>query len=210
MARTPKYDDTDLLDRAVDVVWRRGWSSTSIRDLEQALDVKAPSIYRRFGSRDGVGVAVIEHYVDRVVRRRVDKYLSGEGDPVANITVFFERSVQQPDTSEALRGCLLTTTSADDLDDAMRDAVLIGVAVIESSLRREVERAAGSGRLRPGVDVDVATATLSAAMQGFMTLARAGMASDELRRRAHAVVSAVTPAGTDIPSTRPTRAEEGS
>ncbi len=210
MVRTPKYDDTDLLDRAVDVVWRRGWSSTSIRDLEQALDVKAPSIYRRFGSRGGVGVAVIEHYVERVVRRRVDKYLSGEGDPVSNITVFFERSVQQPDSSEALRGCLLTTTSADDLDDAMRDAVLNGVAVIENSLRREVERAAASGRLRPGVDVDAATATLSVAMQGFMSLARAGMPSDELHRRAHAVVSSVTDTGADRPTTHSTRTEEGS
>ena len=209
MARSPKYDDTDLLDRAVDVVWRRGWSATSIRDLEQALDVKAPSIYRRFGSRDGVGVAVVDHYVDRVVRRRVAKYLPGDGDPVANITVFFERSVQQPDTSEALRGCLLTTTSAGDLDDTMRDAVLIGMAVIEAGLRREVERAATSGRLRPGVDVDAATATLSVAMQGFMSLARAGMPSDQLRRRAHAVVSSVTETGADRPSTG-SRTEEGS
>lgn len=208
MARSPKYDDTELLDRAVDVVWRRGWSTTTIRDLEQALDLKAPSIYRRFGSRDGVGAAVVEHYVDRVVRRRVTKYLSGDGDPVENITDFFERSVEQPRSAEALRGCLLTTTSADALDAAMRDAVLAGIAVIESGLRHEVERAAGLGRLRQGIDVEAATATLGVAMQGFMTLARAGMPSDELGRRARAVVASIAEQRTDRPTTHRPRTEE--
>lgn len=210
MARAPKYDDTDLLDRAVEVVWRRGWSSTSIRDLEQALDVKAPSIYRRFGSRDGIGVAVIGHYVDRVVRRRVAKYLTGDGDPVANIRIFFERSVVQPDSSEPLRGCLLTTASADDLDEAMRQAVLAGIAVMEAGLRREVERAAELDRLRPGVDVETATAALGVAMQGVMALARAGMRSSELRRRALAVVWSVTEPTTDRPTDDRTRTEERS
>ena len=210
MARAPKYDDTELLDRAVDVVWRRGWSSTSIRDLEQALDVKAPSIYRRFGSRDGVGVAVIDHYVERVVRRRVAKYLTGDGDPVTNLRVFFERSVEQPNSSEALRGCLLTTASADDLDEAMRGAVLAGIAVIEAGVRRELERAADLGRLRPGVDVESATATLGVAMQGVMALARAGMPSDELHRRAIAVVSSVTEPTADRPTDDRPRPEEDS
>ena len=210
MARSPKYDDTDLLDRAVDVVWRRGWSATSIRDFEQALDMKAPSIYRRFGSRDGVGVAVIDHYVDRVVRRRVAKYLTGADDPVANIRRFFERSVAQPNSTEALRGCLLTTTSADDLDEAMRHALLAGIAVIEAGLRHEVERADALGLLRPGVDAESATSTLAVAMQGIMALARAGMPSSELRRRAHAVVSSVTTSPADPTRTDRSRTGEDS
>ena len=76
MARPPKFDDDEILDRAMATFWQQGWSQTSIRDLERTLDLKAPSIYRRFGTKEGLGAAVVDHYVDRVVRRRVDRYLS--------------------------------------------------------------------------------------------------------------------------------------
>ena len=84
MARTPKFDDTEILDRAMSLLWSQGLAHTSIRDLEAALDLKAPSIYRRFGSKEGLAVAAVDHYVERVVRRRVDKHLCGDGDPIAN------------------------------------------------------------------------------------------------------------------------------
>ena len=78
MVRPPKFDDDEILDRAMTAsVWQGGWSQTSIRDLEEALDLKAPSIYRRFGSKEGLGAAVVDHYVERVVRRRVAKHLAG-------------------------------------------------------------------------------------------------------------------------------------
>ncbi|MEO1059231.1 MAG: helix-turn-helix domain-containing protein [Actinomycetota bacterium] len=94
MARPPKFNDDEILDRAMSMMWQRGWTQTSIRDLEDALEIKAPSIYRRFGSKERLGAAVIDHYVERVVRRRVDRYLSGDGDPIENITRFLESSVR--------------------------------------------------------------------------------------------------------------------
>ncbi len=191
MGRSPKFDDDEILDRAMSTFWRRGWSQTSIRDLERTLELKAPSIYRRFDSKDGLGVAVVEHYVDRVVRRRVDKYLGGDGDPVDAVRAFLERSVTQAGDGGRLWGCLLTTTSleADTCDPALVGALDRGFGVIEAGLRGEVHRAAELGRLAPDVDPDDVVATLTLAMQGLMALARAGSAPEDLRRRARAAVS---------------------
>ena len=58
MARSPKFDDDEILDRAMSVLWHRGWARTSIRDLEEALEIKAPSIYRRFGSKEGLAAVL--------------------------------------------------------------------------------------------------------------------------------------------------------
>lgn len=197
MGRVPKFDDEEILDRAMAVVWRDGWSNTSIRDLEPALELKAPSIYRRFGTKEGLGAAVVDHYVDRVVRRRVDRHLSGRGDPVKNIETFFERSVTQPHPGQPLRGCLLTTTASDlgsgvDRTEPMTVAVRRGMAVIEEGLRREVERGAEMGLLAPGVDPESVTACLTLVMQGLMALARSGVPASELQRRARAAVAAIT------------------
>ncbi len=196
MGRTPKFDDDEILDRAMTAFWQRGWSRTSIRDLESELDLKAPSIYRRFGTKDGLGAAVVGHYVDRVVRRRVDRHLSGEGDPVANLRSFLESSVTEPGDGGRLWGCLLTTTSleAGEPDAALAGALAAGLAVIEDGVRREVRRAAELGHLAPGVEPESAVATLTLVMQGLMALARGGVAPAELRRRASAAVSTVAAA----------------
>lgn len=194
MARPRKYDDDEILDRAMETFWRRGWNSTSIRDLELALDLKAPSIYRRFGSKDELGAAVVDHYTDRVIVRRVGKLLPGTGDPVANIAMFLDRSVTEADDGGGLWGCLLTTASLEVREPGVGLGLALqrGHAVVEQGLRREVERAASLGRLAPGVDSVAATATLTLVMQGLMALARGGSPSAELRRRARAAVSVLT------------------
>jgi len=193
MARPPKFDDDEILDRAMAMVWQRGWTQTSIRDLEDAVEIKAPSIYRRFGSKEGLGAAVIDHYVERVVRGRVDRYLDGEGDPVENLAMFLESSVTPATDNGQLWGCLLTASALDlgGAGTAIPEARQRGYDVIEDGLRREVYRAAELDRLATGVDPDEATASLALVMQGLMALSRGGAASDDLRRRARAAVSTI-------------------
>ena len=190
MARNPKFDDDEILDRAVTAFWQGGWNRTSIRDLESALDLKAPSIYRRFGTKEGLGVAVVDHYVDRVVRRRVDKLLRPDGDPIDNIVRFLELSVTEAGDGGRLWGCLLTTTSleAEAPGAALGAALQRGLAVIDDGIRAEVDRAVALGRLADGVDPEAVVAATSLVMQGLMALSRSGASPADLRRRArHAV-----------------------
>ena len=191
MARNPKFDDDEILDRAMTAFWQGGWSRTSVRDLEAALDLKAPSIYRRFGTKEGMGVAVVDHYIERVVRRRVDKLLHRDGDPIENITRFLETSVTESGDGGRLLGCLLTTTSleAGDADGHLAAALRRGLAVIEAGIRAEIERAAGLGQLADGVETEDAIAATTLAMQGLMALSRSGAPPADLRRRARRTVA---------------------
>lgn len=194
MARPAKYDDGEILDRAMTVSWERGWEQTSIRDLERALDLKAPSIYRRFGSRDGLGEAVVDHYVRRIVERRIEKYLPPSGDPRDNLRRFLEQSVTEPEHGGALRGCLLTSMSNETARPApeIERALSRGRARIADALADETRRAAELGLLREGVDSEEAADSLTLAMQGLMSMARAGEPSSTLRRRARSAVAVVS------------------
>ncbi len=194
MARPPKYDDDEILDRALRLFWTRGWSATSIRELEAELDLKAPAIYRRFGSKDGLSQAVLDHYVDRVVRRRIAKYLSAEGDPIANIREFLVSGVTLPPDGGALIGCLLTTTALEspEVSRELAAALTAGQAVIEDALRCELERARDIGALAVGLDVDRALGVLTLAWHGLMVLARSGESAAQLMSHAHAAADAVS------------------
>lgn len=210
MARPAKFERDVILDRAMRTFWVRGWSSTSIRDLEGAIGVKAPALYRRFGSKDGLTLAVVDHYVDRVVGRRIARHLTGTGDPISNLGAFFESAVTPPDSGAPLVGCLLTTLSTEHahVDPAVQHAVDRGVDEIDRAVRSELRRAEATGRLAPGLAVDDAAATLALAWHGLMVLARGGTPPAELQARAAAAITSIARRPTDARDDDPDDADE--
>ena len=51
MPRKPNYDRDDLIERARDLFWQRGWAGTSLKHLEASLQMKPGSFYAAFGSK---------------------------------------------------------------------------------------------------------------------------------------------------------------
>jgi len=176
MPRPAKYDDTELLDRSYDLLWRHGCDAVSIRDLERVLDLKAPSIYRRFHSRDGLVACSVDRYVERVVAARVRRHLARADDPVAGLRSFF-LSALDPASGEARpRGCLLTLTAGQSAADApeVRAAVDAGLSAVEAALEIQVGRAVDRGCTGPGADVASITTVLLLAFEGLLVLVRTG------------------------------------
>ena len=62
MPRRPSFDRDDLIDRARDVFWERGWAGTSMKDLETTLGLKPGSFYAAFGSKAKLYALALERY----------------------------------------------------------------------------------------------------------------------------------------------------
>jgi AcrR family transcriptional regulator len=199
MPRPAKYPDTHLLDRSYELLWRDGCDAVSIRDLEIALDLKAPSIYRRFHSRDELIARSVDRYVERVVAGRIRRHFDGADDPVAGLRSFF-LSALEPAAGEATpRGCLLTVTAAQSAADSagVRAAVEAGLSSVESAFATQVRRAADHGRTAPGTDVDTLATVLLLAFEGLLVLARSGR--DDLGPAVDQLLSICFPCHSDTP-----------
>lgn len=69
MPRKPQYDRDDLIERARDLFWERGWAGTSLKDLEACLDLKPGSFYAAFGSKDALFALTMKKYTADGVER---------------------------------------------------------------------------------------------------------------------------------------------
>jgi len=175
MGRPAKTQDSDVLDVTYALAWQRGCDDVTIRDLETALNLRAPSIYRRFRSRDDLLASAIDRYVECVVDVRVRRYLEGTGDPLRGIRRFFLTAVEATDDLATPDGCLLATTSQQSsyAIPAIRDAVDRGIVRVEEALCSALDRAAASGHRFAAPHRDVARALLQHFL-GVLMLARCG------------------------------------
>ena len=176
MARPAKIDDVEVLKRATDLFWKNGCDAVTIRDLELALDLRAPSIYHRYATKNDLIRRCVDSYVDRVVGGRIRRFLDSADDPVQGLRSFFASALEPHPGEDTSRGCLLTVTASQTAfqDPAIRTAVIAGMDRIRSGFRAQIERGHATGQIRTGVSVEVQATQLLLMFEGLLVLARSG------------------------------------
>ena len=124
-------EDDTFFSATMAVVARYGMKRTTMTDIAQAVGVSRQTLYDRFGDKDGIMAAGIDHMVDRLVRdlgaafaERSD--LAGKLDAYFEIAVWPMHSLRQtmPDAADFERGMGPTSVAASGRGVARKRAVL--------------------------------------------------------------------------------------
>ena len=118
--RHKSYDAGEVLDRAVDAFWQRGYQSTSISDLEEATGINRYSLYNSFDSKEGLFRQAMDRYYERRVAPRVATLLDPAIPGLAAIRSSLSAVSASIDSDRPVY--LLTTTLANG--GALEPAVL--------------------------------------------------------------------------------------
>lgn len=62
MARTKDFDEQEVLAKAVDVFWRKGYNGTSMQDLVDGLGISRSSLYDTYGDKHTLYLKALEKY----------------------------------------------------------------------------------------------------------------------------------------------------
>lgn len=183
MARPTKFADDVVLTRAMTAFWQNGYSATSIRDLEVAMSLKAPSIYRRFQNKEALFEACLNHYLELVIEHRIDRYLNVSADPMQDIRSFFNSAVQTGPNDHDLVGCLFINSAVETpaVSATASEFVRSGIERVGAALAAECERAFEGGQLAE--DATAVAARLQMEFLGLMVLARSGADPASLHQR---------------------------
>lgn len=114
-----------VIGRMEDLFEKRGFAGTSVDELRDAAGVSLRTLYRRYGSREQMVVAVL--------RNRAERYL-GHLAGAADVRELFERTSQWLQLGQPL-GCLFLRARADHPDDpAVEEAVVSYHTALHSRL----------------------------------------------------------------------------
>jgi AcrR family transcriptional regulator len=180
MARPRAFDETQVLDRAMDVFWRQGYDGASMGDLTRAMGINSPSIYVAFGSKRGLFDAVLHRYDER---RAVHKGRMLCGETAREIADLMLRgAVRWLTTPDEPRGCLLIqaglAASGDGAD--IPDLLARRRQRLEHVLTKRFEQAKEDGDLEPEEDARALARYVQAIFSGLAVQAAAGASASDL------------------------------
>lgn len=147
MAGTKQFDVREVLGRAMEVFWLRGYEATSIDDLVKATGINRGSIYATFGDKKGLFLQAIDHYTTTVAAPLIAEL--AEPDPRRALQGMFEAIIRRTSDLNFPRGCLYTNSSLEcpTAGDEIARKVTERVAELESAIYQNLRRAQLNGVL---------------------------------------------------------------
>jgi TetR/AcrR family transcriptional regulator, transcriptional repressor for nem operon len=183
MARPKSFDESKVLDAAIDCFWRNGLKSASIRDLAEEMGIAGPSLYNTYGCKKELFVQALERYAEGRMRARLAR-LEAAHDPKQAIIAFFADTIDDVLTTPDQRGCMIANTAMEVTPrDTEIGAVIAGLlGEIRAFFERALRAGQAAGSIAPGLDAGEVASLLITLLLGLRVMARTELNRERLEQ----------------------------
>ena len=110
MAGKKAFDTQQVLAKAMDAFWERGYQGISVEDLVQYTGIGRGSLYDTFYDKHSLYLAALDHYL-ATVRAQTNDVLDQTGTLREGLEQFFQVQIDSLLGDPARRGCFLVNAS---------------------------------------------------------------------------------------------------
>ena len=110
MAQSKHFDEHEVLDRAVDLFWRKGYNATSANNLVDELGLSRSSIYDTYGDKKTLYLKSLKRYNTQIVREVID-LINNSINIKETIRNIFDSIIKQDICSKTPKGCFMVNSA---------------------------------------------------------------------------------------------------
>ncbi|GAA0922445.1 TetR/AcrR family transcriptional regulator [Nonomuraea longicatena] len=171
MARPREFDEQDVIAKASDLFWRRGYNATSVRDLGAELNLKQSSLYRTFNDKHTLFLRALDHY-RATESAQAEELLNASGPSLEVLRDWLIWMIGH----DAGRGCFVVNTATElgTTDPEIRQRTEAAFEVTRRTLASLLGRGIRDGDLPAALDVEAAVELLFTTVLGLRVRERAG------------------------------------
>jgi TetR/AcrR family transcriptional repressor of nem operon len=171
MARPRSFDQTEVLEGAVDLFREHGYEGTSMPQLIDRLGICRQSLYKAFGDKRGLYLQALERWGEREVDAKL-ALLAADGPPLDNVRTLI-RGFAAMATTCPNEGCLTVTAMVESREDPEVLALVEKqVARLEDGITAALTLARERGELKSGERPARLARALATAIYGMGLLTR--------------------------------------
>lgn len=147
------YDDTrrHILDAGQQIIASKGFAGVGLSEILANARIPKGSFYHYFDSKEGYGVALLEHYVTHYLQQ-LDALLGEPGPARDKLLRYFSGWLDMQTGACSAEKCLVVKLSAEvaDLSDEMRTVLRRGTDQVIGRLAEAIENGRADGSLPAG------------------------------------------------------------
>jgi TetR/AcrR family transcriptional regulator, transcriptional repressor for nem operon len=173
MARPKEFDRSQVLNKALDVFWCRGYAATSIQDLVEHTGVNRQSLYDTFGDKHALFLATMERYADMEYAKLQQQFVNGASFKNA-LRQVLENVVEAAVAGGVRRGCFIVNSATECAphDPVIVERVLASFNGMEQTFMEAIERAQAAGEIDQAKDARALARFLVTTVQGLQVQAK--------------------------------------
>jgi len=191
IGRPREFDRGAALEAAMVLFWRKGFAATSMNDLCDSMDVRSPSLYAAFGSKEALYLEAIQHYVEVFGPPVWDGLAEGATARAGVENLLLAATESLPESHVTPGGCMAALA-------AVCDEWPAGIAEVARKIRMEMlgmlrsrlQAGVKNGELPPTTDIEGLSRFYLSVYQGMAVQARDGAAAAELKAIVRAAMAA--------------------
>ncbi len=181
MPRTKNFDEDQALNSAELLFWERGYDSTSIQDLEEAMGLKRTSIYNAFGNKRALFKKALKRYINNdlirfitVIQQASTAKQAIEGALNEAVTLHF--------TATHPGGCMIALSLLESYqhDDKTRAMAEEALKSLRQVLVQRFERAKDEGEFSSQSEYMIKADEVVAMILGIIVMAKAKVPKQRL------------------------------
>ncbi|MEM9362453.1 MAG: TetR/AcrR family transcriptional regulator [Bacteroidota bacterium] len=112
MPRTKQFDEKEVLNKAVELFWKKGFHATSMQDLVSHLGINRASLYDTFGGKEELFKKAFQEYRNSS-SDTVKRLLTGESSVKVGFEKLFDFAIQETVNDESRKGCFVVNTTTE-------------------------------------------------------------------------------------------------
>ncbi len=179
--RPRAFDRAAALAQATRLFWQKGYETTSIADLTEAMGIGAPSLYAAFGSKEALYAEALRYYQEAYDSLVWASFMAAGSAREAVRLLLRDSAAALTGNGDHPLGCMIALSSVgseghEELGALVRSARAAGRDRVEARLARAV----AEGEIPVSVDVAGLARFVQTVQAGMSILARDGADRAEL------------------------------
>jgi len=110
MPRVKLFDEKEVLEKAMNLFWAKGYYATSIQDLVNYLGINRASLYDTYGGKKDLFQEAFFHYRKTNINA-TKQYLDGQEEIKTGFKNLFEMAIKQSKADVEKKGCMVVNTT---------------------------------------------------------------------------------------------------
>jgi len=172
----PKAEETKawIIEKTAPVFNRKGFTGTTLSDMEEATGLTKGSIYNNFVNKDEVALAVFDYnlaMVNNLVSAEMSKHTTAKGQLLAYVNVYGNDVLKRPFPEG---GCpvLNTAVESDDTHPELRKKASAAITAWKNKIVSLIEKGKKDKEFRHSVNAEEVALTMVATIEGGIMVSK--------------------------------------